>query len=32
MLGTTAPQSVRKLAGDLGLNKHTVWRWRMLVF
>jgi hypothetical protein len=32
MLGTSAPQSVRKLAGRLGLNKYTVWRWRMLVF
>lgn len=32
MLGTSAPQSVRKLAGQLGLNKYTVWRWRMLVF
>ncbi|WP_152610652.1 IS1595 family transposase [Ruegeria sp. ANG-R] len=32
MLGTSAPQSVRKLAHRLGLNKHTVWRWRMLVF
>ncbi len=32
MLGTSAPQSVRKLARHLGLNKYTVWRWRMLVF
>ena len=32
MLGTSAPQSVRKLAQQLGLNKYTVWRWRMLVF
>lgn len=32
MLGTPAPQSVRKLAEQLGLNKYTVWRWRMLVF
>ncbi|MGR3564685.1 MAG: IS1595 family transposase [Heliomarina sp.] len=32
MLGTAAPQSVRKLARQLGLNKYTVWRWRMLVF
>lgn len=32
MLGTSAPQSVRKLARRLGLNKYTVWRWRMLVF
>ncbi|MDW4550292.1 IS1595 family transposase [Defluviimonas sp. D31] len=32
MLGTSAPQSVRKLAKRLGLNKYTVWRWRMLVF
>ena len=32
MLGTSAPQSVRKLAKQLGLNKYTVWRWRILVF
>ena len=32
MLGTSAPQSVRKLARRLGLNKYTVWRWRILVF
>ncbi len=32
MLGTSTPQSVRKLARQLGLNKYTVWRWRMLVF
>ncbi|MGP6086848.1 transposase [Antarctobacter jejuensis] len=32
MLGTSAPQSVRKLAKRPGLNKYTVWRWRMLVF
>ncbi|MEQ9240640.1 IS1595 family transposase [Roseovarius indicus] len=32
MLGTSAPQSVRKLAENLELNKHTVWRWRILVF
>ena len=32
MLGSAAPQSVRKLAELLGLNKYTVWRWRMLVF
>lgn len=32
MLGAAAPQSVRKLARQLGLNKYTVWRWRMLVF
>jgi hypothetical protein len=32
MLGTSAPQSVRKLAGLLGVDKYTVWRWRMLVF
>ncbi|MBP0483637.1 IS1595 family transposase [Sagittula salina] len=32
MLGVAAPQSVRKLARQLGLNKYTVWRWRMLVF
>jgi hypothetical protein len=32
MLGTSTPQSVRKLARQLGLNKYTVWRWRILVF
>lgn len=32
MLGASAPHSVRKLARQLGLNKYTIWRWRMLVF
>lgn len=32
MLGASDPQSVRKLARELGLNKYTVWRWRILVF
>lgn len=32
MLGSPAPQSIRKLARRLGLSKHTVWCWRMLVF
>ncbi|MFG6604726.1 MULTISPECIES: hypothetical protein [unclassified Sulfitobacter] len=32
ILGTSAPLSVRKLARRLGLNKYTVWRWRMLMF
>lgn len=32
MLGDSAPQSVRRLARRLGLHKHTIWRWRMLVF
>ncbi|MGB3796026.1 MAG: IS1595 family transposase [Alteraurantiacibacter sp.] len=32
MLGSSAPQSVRKLAKQLDLNKYTIWRWRMLVF
>ena len=32
MLGTSVPLSVRNLARQLGLNKYTVWRWRMLVF
>ncbi len=32
MLGAPAPQSVRKLAHQLGLDKYTVWRWRILVF
>lgn len=32
MLGDTAPRSVRKLTEHLGLNKSTIWRWRMLLF
>jgi hypothetical protein len=32
MLGSNAPQSVRKLAKQLDLKKYTTWRWRMLVF
>ena len=32
MLGSSAPESVRKLAKQLDLNKYTIWRWRMLVF
>ena len=32
MMGTSTPQSVRRLALHIGLNKHTVWRWRMLTF
>jgi transposase-like protein len=32
MLGTFTPQSVRRLALHLWLNKHTVWRWRVLAF
>lgn len=32
MLDNPAPQSVRKLAKQLDLNKYTIWRWRMLVF
>lgn len=32
MLDTSTPLSVRKLAHWLGLNKYTVWRWRMLMF
>ena len=32
MLCSPAPQSVRKLAKQLDLNKYTIWRWRMLVF
>lgn len=31
MLDSSTPQSVRKLARQLGLNKYTVWRRRMLV-
>ena len=32
MLDSPAPQSVRKLAKQLDLNKYTVWLWQMLVF
>jgi len=32
MLGSSARQSMRKLAKHLDLNKYTMWRWRMLVF
>ncbi len=32
MLAAFAPQSVRNLSRQRGLNKHTVWRWRILVF
>jgi len=32
MLGLAPPQSGRKLARMLGLQKYTVWRRRMLVF
>ena len=32
MLSTSTPQSVRRLALYLGLDKHTVWRRRMLAF
>tara|TARA_R110002049_G_scaffold305535_1_gene502472 strand:- start:8127 stop:9125 length:999 start_codon:yes stop_codon:yes gene_type:complete len=32
MLGASTPMSVRKLARKLGVDKYTVWRWRMLVF
>lgn len=31
MLETATPLSVRKLANQLGINKHTIWRWRMLI-
>lgn len=30
MLGPRPPSSVRVLARRLGLNKHTVWRWRLI--
>jgi len=32
MRGASAPQSVRKLARQLNLNKYTICRWRMIVF
>ncbi|MGR3837332.1 MAG: IS1595 family transposase [Cognatishimia sp.] len=31
MLNAPRPQSVRKLAAQLGVNKYTIWRWRMQV-
>lgn len=31
MLGDRAPSSIRELSRSLGLNKHTVWRWRMII-
>lgn len=31
MLGTRAPSSIRQLANRLGLDKHTIWRWRLIV-
>lgn len=31
MLESWRPRSIRRLARHLGLNKHTVWRWRMLI-
>lgn len=31
MLGKRAPSSVRQLADRLQLNKHTIWRWRLIV-
>lgn len=31
MLGNSAPSSVRSLAERLDINKHTVWRWRMII-
>ena len=32
MVGSSVPQSVRKLAKQLDLNGYTIWRWRILVF
>ena len=32
MLGSLPPQSMCKLAKQLDLSNHTIWRWRMLVF
>lgn len=31
MLGSSIPSSVRTVADSLSLNKHTVWRWRMII-
>lgn len=30
MLGARQPSSIRMLARRLGLNKYTIWRWRMI--
>lgn len=32
MLEASVPQSIRRLARRLGLNKHTIWRWRVIFF
>lgn len=31
MLGIRAPSSIRQLANRLGLDKHTIWRWRLII-
>tara|TARA_R110000787_G_scaffold153495_12_gene267377 strand:- start:2426 stop:3493 length:1068 start_codon:yes stop_codon:yes gene_type:complete len=31
MLGTRTPSSIRQLASRLGLDKHTIWRWRLII-
>ncbi|WP_092371420.1 IS1595 family transposase [Cribrihabitans marinus] len=31
MLGPRVPSSVRQLANRLGLDKRTIWRWRMII-
>jgi hypothetical protein len=31
MLGDRAPSSIRQLSRLLGLNKYTIWRWRMII-
>jgi len=30
MLGARQPSSIRVLARQLGLNKYTIWRWRVI--
>lgn len=31
MLGTRTPSSIRQLANRLGLDKNTIWRWRLII-
>jgi transposase-like protein len=31
MLGNKSPSSIRELSRSLDLNKHTIWRWRMII-
>ncbi|MDD9707983.1 hypothetical protein PVW53_14550 [Seohaeicola sp. SP36] len=31
MMGDAPPSPVRRLADALGVNKYTIWRWRMII-